>query len=99
MTFIWEFYPFITFMVRQPKSTLHVWSSDLETGAINLLHFALRNGSSVAIMQRFDPVQFCANIERYKIRRAFVVPPVLVVLSRHPGALECWNLNSLFSLP
>ena len=39
-------------------------------------------------MQRFDPVQFCANIERYKIQRAFVVPPVLVVLARHPGT---WN--------
>lgn len=60
----------------------------LGTGAVNLLHFALKNGSSVAIMQRFDPVQFCANIERYNIQRAFVVPPVLVVLARHPGT---WN--------
>jgi 4-coumarate--CoA ligase len=56
--------------------------------AVNLLHFALKNGSSVAIMQRFDPVQFCANIERYIIQRALVVPPVLVVLARHPGT---WN--------
>lgn len=36
-------------------------------------------------MTRFDPVQFCANIERYKVNRALVVPPVLVVLARHPG--------------
>jgi 4-coumarate--CoA ligase len=36
-------------------------------------------------MSRFDPVQFCANIERYKINIALVVPPVLVVLARHPG--------------
>lgn len=39
-------------------------------------------------MQRFDPVQFCANIERYKITCSLVVPPVLVVLARHPGM---WN--------
>lgn len=55
------------------------------TGAVNLLHYTFRNGASVVIMQRFDPVQFCANIERYKINRALVVPPVLVVLARHPG--------------
>ena len=59
------------------------------TGAVNLLHYAFRNGASVAIMQRFDPVQFCANIERYKINRALVVPPVLVVLARHPGTPQC----------
>lgn len=36
-------------------------------------------------MSRFDPVQFCANIEKYKITIALIVPPVLVVLARHPG--------------
>jgi 4-coumarate--CoA ligase len=39
-------------------------------------------------MSRFDPVQFCANIERYKITAALIVPPVLVVLSRHPAVDE-----------
>ena len=85
MTFIWDFYPFIIFMARYPRCTLHTWFSDPRTGAINLLHYTLKNGCSVAIMPRFDPVQFCANIERYKIQRALVVPPVLVVLARHPG--------------
>jgi 4-coumarate--CoA ligase len=89
MTFIWDFYPFIISLVRKPKKApLHTCLSDPRTGAVNLLHFALRNGCSVAIMQRFDPVQFCANIERYKIQRVFIVPPVLVVLARHPGT---WN--------
>lgn len=63
--------------------------SDPGTGAVNLLHYPFRNGASVAIMKRFDPVQFCANIERYKINRALVVPPVLVVLARHPGT---WSM-------
>ena len=39
-------------------------------------------------MQSFDPVQFCANIERYRVNRSLIVPPVLVVLARHPGTLE-----------
>jgi 4-coumarate--CoA ligase len=42
-------------------------------------------GAPVVIQQRFDPVQFCANVEKYKIGISLVVPPVLVLLSRHPG--------------
>ena len=38
-------------------------------------------------MSRFEPIQFCANIEQYKVTVALVVPPILVVLARHPGTL------------
>jgi acyl-CoA synthetase (AMP-forming)/AMP-acid ligase II len=57
----------------------------IEQGAIKLLHFPFRCGTPVVIMNRFDPVQFCANIEKYRVTIAFIVPPVLVVLARHPG--------------
>ncbi|KAF8806514.1 AMP binding protein [Phlegmacium glaucopus] len=63
-------------------------------GAVNLLLFPFKIGLSVAIMQRFDPVQFCANIERYKITCSLVVPPVLVVLARHP-AVDQYDMSSL----
>ena len=52
---------------------------------MKLLHFPFGVGAPVAIMSRFDPVQFCANIEKYKITFSLIVPPVLVVLARHPG--------------
>lgn len=42
-------------------------------------------GTPVVIQQRFDPVQFCANVEKYKIAISLIVPPVLVLLSRHPS--------------
>ena len=58
---------------------------NLYVGAVKLLHFPFVHGTPVAIMARFDPVQFCANIERYKITDSLIVPPVLVVLNRHPG--------------
>jgi len=50
-----------------------------------LLHLPFTAGAPVVIMARFDPVQFCANIEKYKITIAMIVPPVLVVFARHPG--------------
>jgi len=55
-------------------------------GAVMLLHFPVHNGIPVIVQSRFDPVSFCANIELYKVTAALVVPPVLVVLSRHEGA-------------
>ncbi|KAF8967926.1 AMP binding protein [Flammula alnicola] len=63
-------------------------------GAVKLLHWPLTCGAPVAVMTRFDPVQFCANVEKYKVTIALVVPPVLVVLSRHP-AVEQHDLSTL----
>lgn len=44
-------------------------------------------------MQKFDPVVFCQTIERYKVTFVLIVPPILVVLARHPGT----NLRISFS--
>ncbi|KAF9526656.1 AMP binding protein [Crepidotus variabilis] len=68
-------------------------------GAIKLLHFPFATGTPVYIMPRFDPVDFCAYIEKYKITAALVVPPVLVVLARHPivDKYDLSTLNLLFS--
>lgn len=63
-------------------------------GVAKVLHLPFKFGSPVAIMPRFDPVQFCANIERFKITISLIVPPVLVVLARHP-AVDQYDLSSL----
>lgn len=79
-----EIYPKLTFGVDAMLGILpfyHIY------GAVKLLHFPFLHGIPVAIMARFDPVQFCANIERYKITHSLIVPPVLVVLNRHPGTV------------
>ena len=65
-------------------------TNDNLTGAVMLLHLPFTTGAPVVIMSRFDPVQFCANIEKYKITIALIVPPVLVVLSRHPGKIHLY---------
>ncbi|KAJ6478797.1 AMP binding protein [Mycena vitilis] len=63
-------------------------------GVQNLLCFPLGVGCTVVIQPRFDPVQFCADIERYKIGFGFVVPPMLVALARHP-AVDRYDLSTL----
>ncbi|KAJ6582989.1 AMP binding protein [Mycena vulgaris] len=59
-----------------------------------VLHLPLTAGLPVVIQQRFEPVEFCANIEKYKISYSLIVPPILVVLARHPAA-EKYDLSSL----
>ncbi|KAF8633434.1 hypothetical protein AX17_004604 [Amanita inopinata Kibby_2008] len=66
-------------------------------GAVKLLHFPLSCGVPVVIQTRFDPVEFCANIERYKITISMIVPPVLVVIARHP-AVDKYDMSSLEAL-
>ncbi|KAJ7099957.1 AMP binding protein [Mycena belliarum] len=63
-------------------------------GTVNIVTLAVALASPAVIMSRFDPEQFCANIARYKVAFAFVVPPILVVLARHP-AVDSYDLSSL----
>ncbi|KAJ7443825.1 AMP binding protein [Mycena latifolia] len=59
-----------------------------------VVHLPLVVGLPVVIQPRFEPVGFCANIEKYKISFSLIVPPVLVVLARHPAA-EKYDLSTL----
>ncbi|KAJ7594131.1 AMP binding protein [Mycena floridula] len=68
-------------------------------GSVKLLLFLLYCGVPLVIQTRFEPDQFCANIERYKITSTFIVPPILVVLARHPAAAkhDMTSLRVVFS--
>ncbi|KAF8231352.1 AMP binding protein [Tricholoma matsutake] len=66
-------------------------------GGIILLHFSFLCGVPAVIRTQFDPAQFCADIERYKITCALIVPPILVALARHP-AVDQYDVSSLKSV-
>ncbi|KAM6502495.1 AMP binding protein [Amanita muscaria] len=63
-------------------------------GLVKLLFLPFACGVPMVVQPRFDPVQFCANIERYNITISLIVPPVLVVLARHP-AVDQYDMSSL----
>ncbi|KAF8070775.1 AMP binding protein [Lyophyllum atratum] len=63
-------------------------------GAVAILLVPVIRGLPVIVQTRFDSILFCQNIEKYGITVAMVVPPVLVVLARHP-AVDTYNLSSL----
>jgi 4-coumarate--CoA ligase len=60
----------------------------------NLLFHAPWCADSIVVIERFDPVQFPAAIERYKITIAIIVPPIVLALTRHPGEFIPTQLQS-----
>jgi len=63
-------------------------------GLVVVLNNTLRAGGTVVTMPRFDLVGMLAAIEEYRITHAFVVPPIVLALARHP-AVEAHDLGSL----
>lgn len=54
----------------------------------------LYKGLTVFIMQRFELDKFCLTIERNNVTFAYVVPPVALLLAKHP-IVSNYNLTSL----
>jgi acyl-CoA synthetase (AMP-forming)/AMP-acid ligase II len=54
----------------------------------------LRAGATIVTMPRFDLEQFLELIERHRVTRAYVVPPIALALARHP-AVEGRDLSTL----
>ncbi|GJJ12620.1 hypothetical protein Clacol_006863 [Clathrus columnatus] len=63
-------------------------------GLVKLLLVPFVAGCPQVIMSQFNPVDFCANVERYKVTAALIVPPILVVLANHP-APDKYNMQTL----
>jgi 4-coumarate--CoA ligase len=59
-----------------------------------LLLQPLFRGVRVYVMQRFELEPFCRIIQDNKITFAYVVPPVVLALAKHP-LIDKFNLKSL----
>lgn len=54
----------------------------------------MHRGLTVVIMVKFDIEKFCANVQHYKITFVYIVPPVVLLLSKHP-IVDKYDLSSL----
>ncbi len=59
-----------------------------------LMNRALGSGGKVVTMPRFDLEQFLSLCQEHQVRRAFVVPPVVLALAKHP-LVDKFNLSAL----
>lgn len=54
-------------------------------GSVKLMQFAFSRGVPVVIMPKFNPVEFCRSVEKFKVTQSLIVPPVCLALIHHPG--------------
>ena len=62
-----------------------------------LMNNALAQGGKVVTMPRFDLEQFLQLTQDHQVRRAFVAPPIVLAMAKHP-IVEQYNLTSLESV-
>jgi acyl-CoA synthetase (AMP-forming)/AMP-acid ligase II len=63
-------------------------------GMTVLMNVALRKGATVVVLPKFDLVQFLDVLEQHRITRAYVAPPVVLALAKHP-AVEGRDFSAL----
>ena len=59
-----------------------------------LMNTGLRAGATIVTMPRFDLEQFLRLHQEYAITRAFVAPPIVVALAKHP-MVDNYDLSAL----
>jgi acyl-CoA synthetase (AMP-forming)/AMP-acid ligase II len=55
-------------------------------GLLSCLNLGLREGATIVTMPPFEPRKFLRLVERYKVTRVAVVPPIVLALAGHPAA-------------
>lgn len=63
-------------------------------GLTVLMNLPLRLGATVVVLPKFDLEQFLTTLDQQKITRAFVAPPVVLALAKHP-AVDGVDLSAL----
>ncbi|KAI4241871.1 MAG: hypothetical protein L6R40_004270 [Gallowayella cf. fulva] len=58
------------------------------------IHQAMYSGLTTIVMSKFGIERFCAVVQGFKITFAYIVPPVVLLLSKHP-AVDRYNLSSI----
>jgi acyl-CoA synthetase (AMP-forming)/AMP-acid ligase II len=66
-------------------------------GLTVLMNQGLQWGGAVVTLPRFDLEQFLRVIQDHKITRAFVAPPIVLALAKHP-LVDTFDLSSLRSI-
>ncbi|KAL2834305.1 hypothetical protein BDW59DRAFT_137676 [Aspergillus cavernicola] len=63
-------------------------------GLTCLVHQTLYQGYELVVMAKFDLEKWCQHVQHYRITFSYVVPPVVLLLGKHP-IVEKYNLSSL----
>jgi len=63
-------------------------------GMTVIMNIAIRIGATVVTMPRFDLEEFLTLLQDHKVTRAYLVPPIILALAKHP-VVEKYDLSNL----
>jgi acyl-CoA synthetase (AMP-forming)/AMP-acid ligase II len=63
-------------------------------GMTTNMNLGLSNGATLVIMREFEPTLFLELIQKYKVTRAYLVPPIILFLANHP-LVNNYDISSL----
>jgi acyl-CoA synthetase (AMP-forming)/AMP-acid ligase II len=63
-------------------------------GLVSIMNLPLYLGGAVVTMPRFDLAEFLRTIQAHRVTRAYVVPPIVLALAKHP-MVDQFDLSSL----
>jgi acyl-CoA synthetase (AMP-forming)/AMP-acid ligase II len=66
-------------------------------GMTCIMSGALRSGATVVTLPRFDLEQFLQALQEYGVTRAYLVPPIILALAKHP-LVDKYDLSRLISI-
>lgn len=66
-------------------------------GMVVIMNMSLARGATIVTMPRFDLPQFLELVQKHKVTRINVVPPILLALAKHP-LVDQYDLSSLQEL-
>jgi acyl-CoA synthetase (AMP-forming)/AMP-acid ligase II len=87
----------------QTESVLQVKETDVAIGILPFFHIygmtvimnsVVHRGGTVVTMPRFDLDQFLATLQDHRVTRAYLVPPIVLALAKHP-AVDIYDLSAL----
>ncbi len=76
-----------------PHGAKRALTGDL-IGLTVLVHASIYRGLTLVTMARFDLERFCQLVQDHKITFGYLVPPVVLLLAKHP-VVEKYDLSSL----
>ena len=63
-------------------------------GLMSIMNASLYSGATVVTMPRFDLAEFLRVVQDYRITAAYVVPPIVLAMAKHP-LIDEFDLSSL----
>ena len=87
----------VSFRRRPDESILAVLPFFHIYAMVVLLLNGLHQRSRVITLPKFDPELFLSTVQKQKVTQLFVVPPIVIFLSKHP-VVQKFDLSSVYSL-